>query len=178
MSPNGNDPERLMKKRLLHEVSFLIFSDICFACSGFLNIGLFQSLDREQVAVNSQSAVSIVSEHLLCKNLAQLYTFLVEAVQIPYKALEHDLVFKVRKQSAKGTRRQLLADNDTGRTSAFKPLIQICIVFATGKCDDLRGNVCTEFLLACAALDINVTANLGLSESDELHRNDICALVE
>ena len=37
-------------------------------------------------------------KNTFCKNLTKLYTFLVEAVQVPYKALEHDLVLKVCKK--------------------------------------------------------------------------------
>ena len=36
-----------------------------------------------------------MSQNTFCKNLTKLYAFLVKAVQIPYKALEHDFVFKV-----------------------------------------------------------------------------------
>ena len=36
-------------------------------------------------------------QYPLCQYLAKLYALLVEAVQVPYKALEHDLVLKVCK---------------------------------------------------------------------------------
>ena len=36
-----------------------------------------------------------MSQNAFCKDLTKLYAFLVEAVQVPYEALEHDLVFKV-----------------------------------------------------------------------------------
>ena len=50
--------------------------------------------DIEKLAVDLQSAVGVVGQNLLGKNLTKLYAFLVKAVQIPCKALEHDLVLK------------------------------------------------------------------------------------
>lgn len=60
-------------------------------------IWLFASirLDIQHITENFQSAVSIMSQNAFCKDLTKLYAFLVEAVQVPYEALEHDLVFKV-----------------------------------------------------------------------------------
>ena len=40
-------------------------------------------------------------QYAFCQNLTQLYAFLIEAVYIPYKALEHDLIFKMCKECSK-----------------------------------------------------------------------------
>ena len=80
----------------------------------------------------------------------------VKAVQVPYKALEHDLVLKVCKKRTQRLRCKFLTNNDTGRTSALEVFVQVLIFFSTCKSNDLCCNVCTELLLACAVLDINI----------------------
>ena len=54
--------------------------------------------DIQKIAVGSQCTIRIVCKNPLCQDLSKLYTFLIEAVQIPEEALEHDLVLKVSKQ--------------------------------------------------------------------------------
>ena len=75
------------------------------------------ALDSEQVAVDGQCAICIMRQDFLGKNLAELDTFLVEGVDVPQESLEHDLVLKVGKQCAKGSRCQLFANDDAGRTA-------------------------------------------------------------
>ena len=82
-------------------------------------------------------------EDALGKNLAELNAFLIEAVQIPDKALEHDLVLKVCEQSAERSRCQLVTDDDAGRAAAFKLFVVVRIVLAAGKGNNLCDNVCT-----------------------------------
>ena len=53
-----------------------------------------------------------MGEHALCENLAELYALLVEAVQIPYEALEHYLVLEVSKQCTECLRIYLITDDD------------------------------------------------------------------
>ena len=47
--------------------------------------------DLEHVRIRLKSAVGIVSQNALSKEFAELYAFLVEAVDVPYEALEHNL---------------------------------------------------------------------------------------
>ena len=70
----------------------------------------------------------------LSENLTKLNTLLVKAVQVPYKALEHDLILKVSKKSTKGGRCKLITDDNAGWTFALEVLIQVLIFFAAGKC--------------------------------------------
>ena len=56
------------------------------------------SLDVQQIGVDLQCAIGIMSQNLLCQNLTQLDTFLVKAVQVPCEALEHNLVLEVGQQ--------------------------------------------------------------------------------
>ena len=68
--------------------------------TGIPNFGMPVSCisNIQQIAVNLQCAVGIVRQDLLGEDLAQLNAFLIEAVQVPGKALEHHLVLKVRQQ--------------------------------------------------------------------------------
>ena len=54
--------------------------------------------DIKQITVNFQCSVSVVRKYTFCKDFTKLYTLLVEAVQVPDEALEHDLVLKVCKK--------------------------------------------------------------------------------
>ena len=38
-----------------------------------------------------------MGEYFLCKYFTELYAFLVEAVDVPYEALEHNLVLEMSK---------------------------------------------------------------------------------
>ena len=63
----------------------------------------------------------------LCEELAELDAFLVEAVDIPDEALEHNLVLEVSQQNAEGFGIELVADDDAGRTAAGECLVGICM---------------------------------------------------
>ena len=114
----------------------------------------------------------------LGKNLAELNAFLIEAVQIPDKALEHDLVLKVCEQSAERSRCQLVADDDAGRAATLELLVVVRIVLAAGKGNNLCDNVCTQLLLAGAAFDIHIYTQLAVFEADELQWNDVSSLMQ
>ena len=134
--------------------------------------------DVQQIGIDLQCAIGIVGQNLLGQNLAQLNAFLVEAVQIPCKALEHDLVLKVGKQCAQSLGSQLLADDDGGRTTAFELLVQVGVILAAGKCHNLCGHVGTKLLLGGRALNEDVGSHLAVTEADELQRDDVSALME
>ena len=119
-----------------------------------------------------------MSQYTLCKNLAQLYALLVEAVYIPYETLEHHLILKVCQQSAYGSRIYLITDNDAGRTAACKCLIEVVIFFTAGKCHNLSSYVRTQLLLAGASLNIHIHAALVVLITDELQRYNICSLMQ
>ena len=80
-----------------------------------------------------------MGQYAFCQNLTQLYAFLIEAVYIPCKALEHNLILKMCKQCTQSLRGQPVADDNAGRTSAFKILIAVIICFTAGKCNNLCG---------------------------------------
>ena len=119
-----------------------------------------------------------MGQYAFCQNLTQLYAFLIEAVYIPCKALEHNLIFKMCKQCPQSLRGQLVADDNAGRTSAFEILIAVIICLTAGKCNDLCSHVCAQLLLAGAALNDNVRADLAVLKSDKLQRNDIGSLMQ
>ena len=119
-----------------------------------------------------------MGQYAFCQNLTQLYAFLIEAVYIPCKALEHNLIFKMCKQCTQSLRGQLVADDNAGRTSAFEILIAVIICLTAGKCNDLCSHVCAQLLLAGAALNDNVRADLAILKSDKLQRNDIGSLMQ
>ena len=141
--------------------------------------GLFVcNLDVQQIGIDLQGTVGIVCQNLLGQNLAQLDTFLVEAVQIPCKALEHDLVLEVGKQSAQSLGSQLLADDDGGGAAAFELLVQVGVILAAGKCHDLSSHVGTQLLLGGGTLDDHIAAHLAVTETNELQGDDVSALME
>ena len=119
-----------------------------------------------------------MSKNTFCKNLTKLYTLLVKAVQVPYKALEHDLVLKVSKQCTKGSWCKLLANDNAGRTFTFKVLVQVLILFTAGKCNNLSCHVSAELLLAGAVLNVNIYAKLAVLKADELKRDNVRALMQ
>ena len=132
----------------------------------------------QQVAVSAQSAVRFVSQNFFCQNLAQLDTFLVEAVQIPCKSLERNFVLEVSKQGTDSLGSQLISNDDTGGTTAFKILVPIFVCFAASKGHDLGNHIGTELLLAGAALNFDVRAHLAIPETNKLPRNKVCALMQ
>ena len=135
-------------------------------------------LDLKEVTVCLECSVCLVSKYFLGKYLSELNAFLVEAVDVPCEALEHDLVFEMRKQRTECFRCERVADDDAGRTIAGELLIVVLVVLAAGKCHDLRSYVRAELLLAGASLDIDINTLLALLESDELKRDDIGSLVK
>ena len=136
------------------------------------------SLDPEHICVLFECSVCVVREDALCKDFAELYAFLVEAVQIPEESLEHDLVFEVREECAERFRCQLVACDDAGRSAAVELLVQVVVFFSAGEGYDLSCYVSAKLFLACAALDLYVSSGLVFSEADELERNDVLALME
>ena len=119
-----------------------------------------------------------MSEDALGQELAELDAFLIEAVHVPDEALEHDLVLEVSEQSAEGFGIQGVADDNAGGASACECLVGVLIVFAAGKGHDLGHDVCAQLFLAGAALDVDIHADLAVFVADELHRDDVCALVQ
>ena len=79
--------------------------------------------DLKHIRVRLQSAVGVVSQNALSKEFAELYAFLVEAVDVPYKALEHNLVLEVSKECAERLGSQLLAGDDAGRAAGFSSVL-------------------------------------------------------
>ena len=51
--------------------------------------------DIHQITEYFQCSVCLVGQYAFCQYFTELYTFLVEAVHVPYKSLEHDFVFEV-----------------------------------------------------------------------------------
>ena len=70
------------------------------------------NLDVKKLRVRVESSVCLVSKHLFCQHFAQLYTLLIEAVQIPQESLEHYLVLIMCKQCSHSFRCQLLSNDD------------------------------------------------------------------
>lgn len=62
--------------------------------------------DIQKIAELFQCSVCLMCKHTFCKNLTKLYAFLVKAVYVPYKSLEHDLVLKVCQKRSKSLRCQ------------------------------------------------------------------------
>ena len=136
------------------------------------------NLDVQQIGVDLQSAVGVVGQDLLGQDLTQLDTLLVEGVDVPREALEHDLVLEVGKQSAQGGGGQLVADDDGGRTATLELLVQVGIFLAAGEGHDLGGHVGAELLLGGGALDDHVGAHLAVAVANKLQGDDAGALVQ
>ena len=125
-------------------------------------------LNTKEITVCLQGAICFVCKNLFGKNLTQLHTFLVKAVYIPDKALEHDLVLKVRKKGTHCLRCQLLTNDNAGRTIALKFLIIVLIFLTAGKSNNLCHHICAKLLLASASLDIYIHTTLAVLEANKL----------
>ena len=174
------------RRRILLAGFFLCALTICIkqtACT-VLEEGIVQAVfvisgsDVQKVTEYLKRSICVMCKNTFCKDFSKLNAFLVEAVQVPYEALEHDLVLKVSKKCTKRCRVQVLTNDNAGGTFALEVLIQVLILFTAGKCYDLSSNVCAEFLLAGAVLNIHIYAKLALPEADELERDDVRALVK
>ena len=119
-----------------------------------------------------------MGKYLLCKYLAELYAFLVKAVDIPYKALEHYFVLEVCQKGTQSFGRKLLTDDGAGGASSLKVLVLIVISLTAGKGNNLCCHVCAELLLAGTSLNIYIRTNLTVLKSNELERCDICSLMQ
>ena len=117
-------------------------------------------------------------KYLLCKYLSKLYTLLIKAVDIPYEALEHNLVLEVCQKCAKCLWSKLITDDDAGWAATLKVLVLIVVCLTTCESNDLGCNVCAKLLLAGAALDVYICSDLAVLKSDELKRNDVCSLMQ
>ena len=78
---------------------------VCFSVVNQRTAAMRQFFDKkfsdvQQVAVDLQGAVGVMGQDLLCQELAKLHAFLVEGVDVPHEALEHDLVLEVGKERA------------------------------------------------------------------------------
>ena len=60
----------------------------------------FLNLLYKQVCESFKGTVHFSAENCLCKYLTELYSFLVERVDVPDEALEHYLVFEVSKKGS------------------------------------------------------------------------------
>ena len=72
-----------------------------------------QGSDVEELAVLGEGSVGFVGKNFLGEDLTKLNTFLIEGIDIPYKALEHYLVLKVRKKSTQRLRIKLITNDNT-----------------------------------------------------------------
>ena len=72
----------------------------------------FNLLDIQQITEHLQCTICLVCKYTFCKYFTKLYTFLVKAVHIPYKSLEHNFILKVCKKCTERSRIYLLSDND------------------------------------------------------------------
>ena len=141
-------------------------------------IKLSESENAKQLAVLCQSTVCILCENCLGQDLTELYAFLVEAVDIPCEALEHNFILEMSEDGAECFRCQLVSYDDAGRSAACEILILVVIVLAACKCNDLSSYVGGKLLLAGRILDYHVIIHLIILETDELERDNICALME
>ena len=93
---------------------------------------LTKSEDAEQFAVGGQGTVRILCQDLLGQQFAELYAFLIEGVDVPREALEHDFVLEVRQDRAQALRCDLVAYDNGRRPAAREVLVGVLIVFAAG----------------------------------------------
>ena len=66
---------------------------------GIFTYGLFKGQtagsDIQQITELLQRPVCLMGQDSLGQHLAKLYAFLIKAVDVPHKTLEHDFIFKV-----------------------------------------------------------------------------------
>ncbi len=117
-------------------------------------------------------------QDVLGQNLAQLHPFLVERVEVPDEALEHHFVLEVGKQRSQRLWGELLPGQQRRTPVSLELLVGVLVILASGKRDDLGGQVGIEFLLAGRSLDGDVLPPLVLMEADELQWDDVRSLME
>lgn len=52
-------------------------------------------LNIQQLTVCFQCPICLMGKYTFCQYFSKLYAFLIKAVQIPYKSLEHDFILEV-----------------------------------------------------------------------------------
>ena len=72
----------------------------------------------------------------------------------------------------------MIPDNDAGRAASRKVLVPVLILLPTGESDNLSRHIGAQLLLAGAALDHHIRADLAVPKPDELQRHNGCALME
>ncbi len=82
------------------------------------------------------------------------------------------------KKCSYSLRINFLTDQDRGWTISFEVLILILVLLTTSESYDLCCYIRTELLLAGAALDLYIIADLRLLEAYELQWCDISSLVK
>src|SRR3972149_10744760 len=60
----------------------------------------------QQPCIGQETPFYAAAKDFFCQHLAELHPFLVKGVDVPGKALEHDLVLKVGQQCTQGLGRQ------------------------------------------------------------------------
>lgn len=64
----------------------------------------------QEISISLEDFITLTAlENLLCKDLTELYAFLVEGVEVPEEALEHDLVLEVGEQGTECLRGQAVS---------------------------------------------------------------------
>ena len=75
-----------------------IFTARCTSCIARHSLMAQSSslrLDIHQITEYFQCSVCLMGQYAFCQYFTELYTFLGEAVYVPYESLEHDFVFEV-----------------------------------------------------------------------------------
>ena len=134
--------------------------------------------DFKQIAVGFECSIRVMGQNTLGKEFAELYAFLIEAVDIPQESLEHDLVLEMGEECAKASRVELVAMYNAGRTTAFEMFVLVFVVLATGKGYNLCDDIGTEFFLAGASFNDHVYTGLVLFKADKLHGHYQSSLME
>ena len=97
-------------------------------------------LFNQKACVSLECWLHVVCKNCLCQCLSKLYAFLVKAVYIPDKALEHYLVLVVGKECAQSFRCYLFAVDEARRSAALKELVGVVAVFSAREGYNLCGN--------------------------------------
>ena len=70
-------------------------------------------MSDQEIRISLEDFIALTAlKDLLCKNLTELYSFLIEGVEVPEEALEHDLVLEVGEQGTECLRCQAVSMNE------------------------------------------------------------------
>lgn len=115
-------------------------------------------------------------EELGCENLAELDALLVKRIDVPQESLVGNLVLVEGEKCSHSVGVELFAEDEAVGPVSIEALVGVAVDAPSCHGKALGKEVRVELLLRRRALDVEVLAELALSESDKLAGDRVGAL--